>query len=451
MERFHFRLARRITLTPAQILVLGFAVVILTGGLLLTLPVSARSGQLTPFLDALFTATSATCVTGLVVVDTGKHFSLFGQLVILLLIQVGGLGIMTMATLYALVIGKRITLRERLLIQESLGQFQMAGVVRLTRAIILITLATESLGSLILFLRFLSDYPPLKAFYFAVFHTVSAFNNAGFDLFGTSLMGYVGDPVVILTISGLIIAGGLGFTVIYELLSLARGRHGLSLHSKVVLKVTGLLLLFGTVLILLFEFRNPETLAYLDWKAKLLGAFFHAVTPRTAGFNSLPTGQLTQATLFLTILLMFIGGSPAGTAGGIKTSTFATILGAVWMIIRGKHDLEFFGRRLPNEIVAKALVLMILAMFLVGTVVMVLLLAEDWPFLDLAFETVSAFGTVGLSTGVTPTLSPIGKVAIILTMFAGRVGPLTLAMALAAQRTQQVASIRLPEERILIG
>lgn len=450
MELFHFRIVQGIRLTPPRILAFGFAGVILLGSFLLTLPAAARAGQGTSYLDALFTATSATCVTGLVVVDTGSHYSLFGQLVILSLIQVGGLGIMTMATLYALMIGKRITLRERLAIQESLGQFKVAGVVRLTRAIILITLVAEALGSLILFFRFLSDYRPAKALYFAVFHTVSAFNNAGFDLFGTSLMGYVGDPVVILTVSVLIITGGLGFTVVYELLGQFRQRHSLSLHSKVVLKTTVLLLVLGTVFIFLFEYRNPSTLASLDWKGKLLGAFFHSVTPRTAGFNSLPTGKLTQATLFLTILLMFIGGSPAGTAGGIKTSTFATILLAVWINIRGRTDLEIFRRRLPHEIVAKALVLMVLAMLLVGGMTLLLLLTEHWPFLDLAFETVSAFGTVGLSTGVTPSLSPMGKLVTILTMYAGRVGPLTLAMALA-QQGQKPTDIRLPEERILIG
>ncbi len=442
------RLASRIT--PSQVLVLGFATLIFLGAMVLMLPVSSASGQWTNFIDALFTATSAVCVTGLVVVDTGSFWSPFGQVVVLLLIQIGGLGIMTVSTLFFFLIGKRITLRERLVMQESLGGGTLAGLVRLTREVLLVTLVVETLGTAFLTGRWALDYPLGQALYLGVFHAVSAFNNAGFDLFGSSLVGYVDDAVTILTVGGLIIAGGLGFTVILELWHRRRGQR-LSLHAKLVLAVTAGLILAGALLIFLFEASNPRTMGPLSFRGRLLAAFFHSVTPRTAGFNSLVTGNLREATLLLTIILMFIGASPASTGGGIKTSTFGTLLLAIRATIRGDSEPLAFGRRIPRGTVQRALAITLMAGALVLGITTVLLLTEGSHLLETLFEVTSAFGTVGLSTGLTPRLSPEGRLLISLTMYIGRVGPLTLAYSLVQAATRRRTGICYPEDRVMVG
>ena len=442
------RLVSRIT--PSQVLVLGFATLILLGALVLTLPVSSASGQWTNFIDALFTATSAVCVTGLVVVDTGSFWSPFGQVVVLLLIQIGGLGIMTVSTLFFFLIGKRITLRERLVMQESLGGGTLAGLVRLTHEVLLVTLVVETLGTALLTARWAFDYPLGQALYLGVFHAVSAFNNAGFDLFGSSLVGYVDDVVTILTVGGLIIVGGLGFTVILELWHHRQG-HRLSLHAKLVLVVTAGLILAGALLIFLFEASNPQTMGPLSLRGRLLAAFFHSVTPRTAGFNSLVTGNLREATLLLTIILMFIGASPASTGGGIKTSTFGTLLLAIRATVQGESEPQVFGRRIPRGTVQRALAITLMAGALVLGITTILLLTEGSHLLETLFEVTSAFGTVGLSTGLTPRLSPEGRLLISLTMFIGRVGPLTLAYSLVQAATRRRAGICYPEDRVMVG
>ncbi len=439
-----------INLTPAQVLTLGFAGVIFAGSLLLMIPQSTAAGKVTHYVDALFTATSAVCVTGLVVVDTGSHWSLLGQVVTILLIQIGGLGIMTMSTLFALLIGKRISLRERLIIQEATGLSRMGGLVRLTRAILLVTLATEGIGAVILAIRFASDMSPVKAVYFGVYHAVSAFCNAGFDLFGVSLVTYVGDFTVNLAITSLIIIGGIGFTVITDLHENGLGRKGrLSLHTRTALKVTASLIVFGTALLYLFEYSNPDTLQPLPAHARLFAAYFHAVTPRTAGFNTLPVGKMTIPGLLITLILMFIGASPGGTGGGIKTTTFATILATVKSILEGKQDVEYGDKRLARDIVDRSLAITILSLGLVILTTILLTITEKRLLVEVLFETTSAFGTVGLSMGITPNLTTAGKVFIMMTMFAGRVGPLTLGMALA-QRIH-AAPVRLPEDRLLVG
>lgn len=438
----------RVRLKPAQVLGLGFAAVILAGAALLTLPVSSAAHVRTPFINALFTATSATCVTGLVVVDTGSYWSVFGQLVILALIQVGGLGIMTMATLFALVIGRRITFHERILIQEAIGQLSVAGVVRLTKYILTSTFVIEGTGALILFLRWLRDLPPERAAYFGIFHAVSAFCNAGFDLWGNSLVRFVDDITVNLVMGGLIIIGGLGFYVLADVWQNRRfGR--LNLHSKLVIKTTALLIGAGTVLMYILEMRNPATLAPLSLKGKILAAWFAAVTPRTAGFNSINVGAMTDAALFLTIILMFIGASPGSTGGGVKTTTFATLALAVWATVTGKTEVETFHRRLAREVVDKALAIAMMSLMLVASVTLILAATQPARFLTVLFEATSAFGTVGLSMGVTPSLTTFGKLLIILLMYAGRVGPLTLAMAIAVRRGP--VNIRLPEDRVVVG
>lgn len=448
------RIRRHFHLSPAQILVLGFAAVILLGAVLLTLPVATRDGEGLRFLDALFITTSAVCVTGLVVVDTGTTFTIFGQVVVILLIQIGGLGIMTMATLFFLLVGKRITLRERLVMQEALNKFTMQGVVKLTRYILLVTFVIEGLGALILSLRFIPLLGVGRGIFYGIFHAVSAFNNAGFDLFGavyepfTSLTHFVNDPVVTLTVGTLIVLGGIGFAVIAEIYE-HRTFHRLSLHSKVVLSTTAVLLIGGAVLFYLFELTNPKTLASLPWYGKVLAAVFHSITPRTAGFNTLSLPDMRPASIFLTILLMFIGASPASTGGGVKTSTFTLLLITVWTVVVGKRDVELFGRRVPEELIMRSLAIAMLALGLVLSVVLVLSLTEAATFQEIVYETVSAFGTVGLSLGLTPRLTDIGRILIILTMFSGRVGPLTLAMAFA-QRPPR-GEIRFPEEKVMVG
>ncbi len=436
-------------LTPAQVLVLGFATVILLGAVLLTLPISSATGKFTGFVDALFTATSAVCVTGLVVVDTATHWSIFGQIVILLLIQVGGLGFMTMATLFALIMGKRINLRERLIMQEAFNQLTIEGVVRLAKSILAITFLIEGTAALILGIRWSLDYG-WQGFYYGIFHGVSAFNNAGFDLFGgfRSLTIYVTDWTVNLVTMALIILGGIGFSVIVDTYT-RRNWRKFSLHTKVVLSTTAILLLVGAAGVFLSEYNNAKTLAPLSLPVKVLASWFQSVTPRTAGFNTLDIISLRSTTQFLLIILMFIGASPGSTGGGIKTVTFGTLVSAVWAMIRGREDVELFERRLPREIIYRSITITAAALALVISVTMFLTVTEKAEFLTVLFETTSAFGTVGLSMGITPKLTVLGKLAITLTMYAGRVGPLTVAYAVAQK--QQKALYRLAEEKIMVG
>lgn len=436
--------------SPPRILATGFALIILLGGTLLAMPFATADGQGLRYIDALFTAASATCVTGLVVVDTGTYFSTAGQIVIMLLIQIGGLGFMTMATLFALMLKRRISLRERLILQEAMNQSSMEGIVRLIRRVVLYSLAIEAAGMLLFTSRFLYDMPPGRALYFGLFHSISLFNNAGFDLFGEyrSLTGYVGDPLVNITAMFLIILGGLGFIVLSDLLEYRRNRR-LSLHSKVVLTATGALIPIGALAILIFEYTNASTISPLGWDGKLWASLFQSVTTRTAGANSIDIGSLRQATQFFMIIYMFIGASPGSTGGGIKTTTFVTLIGAVIAMIRGRDDIVLFRHRLARERILKALTITLISLALVMTVTMALCATEDREFLRILFETVSAFGTVGLSTGITPSLTDAGKLVIALTMFAGRLGPLTLAYALGPRNDKEL--YRHPEGKIIIG
>ncbi|WML40146.1 TrkH family potassium uptake protein [Neobacillus sp. OS1-2] len=438
-------------LDPPKILVLGFAAIILIGSILLTLPVSTTNGQGLTLVNAIFTATSATCVTGLVVVDTGTTFTLFGQLVILFMIQIGGLGFMTFATLFAFLLGKRISLKERILLQESLNNISMEGIVKLARRILIFTGVIELIGATLLSIRFSFDMPLGKAIYFGIFHAISNFNNAGFDLMGEyhSLTSYVDDPTVTLTVSSLIIIGGIGFIVMNELFEY-RSSKRLSLHTKMVLATSLILLAVGTVGIFLLEYSNRLTLKPLTFSGKILGALFQSVTARTAGANTLNIGDLTQSSLLLIILLMFVGASPGSTGGGIKTTTFTTLMGAVWSQIRGKDDVIFYRQRIAYETIYKALTVTFSGMFLVMLITLILTVSEHGKdFLAIIFEVTSAFATVGLSMGLTPELSPIGKAMIILTMFAGRVGPLTIAYAVTMRRNPD--AFRYPKGKIMIG
>lgn len=437
----------RIELNPEQTIAVGFVAIILAGAVLLSLPIASADGAGTPFLTAFFTATSATCVTGLVVVDTATHYSLFGQLVIMMLIQLGGLGYMTVATLMAMVVGRRIGLRERLILQEAHNLYTVGGVVRFTRMVLMVTLAVEAAGALLLALRWVPDFGLIKGVYFGIFHSISAFNNAGFDLMGNfrSLTAYAADAAVNLTVAALIIVGGLGFTVLTDLPRPKR----LTLHAKVVLTTTAILIGVGTLLVLLMEFSNQATLGPLPLGGKVLAAFFQSVTPRTAGFNTVGIGKLYEPTLMLLIALMFIGASPGGTGGGIKTTTFVAPLAVIVSMLRGRPDPELFRRRLHPLVIYKSVTIALGAVAFVIAMATALSFVEPVSFIAALFEVVSAFATVGLSTGITPSLHTAGRILIMLTVFTGRVGLLTVAFALT--RRQQPANFRYPEERIIVG
>ncbi|SDT21062.1 trk system potassium uptake protein TrkH [Paenibacillaceae bacterium GAS479] len=436
--------------SPPRILIAGFALIILIGSLLLMQPFATADGAGTRWIDALFTATSAACVTGLVVVDTGTHYSTAGQAIILILIQVGGLGFMTMATLFAIMLRKRISLKERLLLQEAMNQGSMEGIVRLIRRVLLYSFVIEACGAVLYTIRFMYDMPPGRALYFGVFHAISMFNNAGFDIMGnyTSMTSYVADPLVNLVTVALIILGGLGFIVLSDLMDFKRKRR-LTLHSKVVLLTSGGLIVIGTIVIFIFEFSNAKTMEPLDFGGKLLASLFQSVSTRTAGPNSIDIGAMTQASLFFMIILMFIGASPGSTGGGIKTTTFMTLVAAMWAMLRGKEDIVLFRSRLAKERIMKALTITMLSIAIVLASTMVLCTLEDRDFLRILFETVSAFGTVGLSTGITPGLQDVSKLVLSLVMFAGRLGPLTMAFALRPKQRKEV--YKHPEGKIIIG
>ena len=442
---------------PTQIMVMGFALVILIGAILLNLPISTKNGENIGFLDALFTSTSAVCVTGLVAVDTSTYWSSFGQLIIITLIQIGGLGFMTVTTLFALIIKKRINLRERLLIQESLNQIDLSGLVKLTRYILLTTFLIEGTGALILSTVFIPQFGLYKGIWYSIFHAISAFCNAGFDLMGvvsgpfSSLTSYVNNFTISITISLLIILGGIGYPVILDVIK-NKKLSKLNLHSKIVIFSTVTLILFGMVFIFALEFNNPETLGNLSFGGKILASFFQSVTLRTAGFNTIDLGLMRECSIFLMIILMFIGASPASTGGGIKTTTIATLVLTVKSFIFQKQDIEICERRIDELTVKKSL-----GVFLIGLTVVVMgtliisITDPDFSILEVGFEVVSAVATVGLSIGGSPNLSVLGKIFIIMFMFVGRVGSLTIFMALTSRGVKKNAPIRNPEGKIIVG
>lgn len=458
------RISRSVTklaerpLSPPQVLALGYAGCILVGTGLLMLPYATAVGESPPLIDALFTATSAVCVTGLIVVDTPHFWSPFGHGVILALIQVGGLGYMTVSTFIALLLRRRVSLRERLVLQKAVGMLTLEGVVRFLKRVVLITLLVEGVATVILTLRFAVEHSIGQAFFLGLFHAISAFNNAGFSLFSDNLAGYVADPVVNLTVVVSVILGGIGYLVINELLERRRERvrERLSVHTRLVLGTTAALLVGGVLLFLLLEWNNPKTLASLGIPERLLAASFQAVTARTAGFNTVGISVLRETTLFMLIVLMFIGASPGGTGGGIKTTTCGTVLVALWRRLRGDHEINLMGRRLPQKVLNDAFILSGLSFIYVIVVTLTLMVSEGHSYLSTLFEVTSAFGTVGLSTGapglvtsLCSLFSAFGKIAIAGTMLVGRMGPLTLGAALLSK--EPTPSYRLLEEQVLIG
>lgn len=438
-------------LTPYQILSLGIAALVLSGAFLLMLPLSSQSGESMSFVDALFTATSAVCVTGLVVVDTGNYFSLFGQLVIIFLIQCGALGFMTMATLMALLMRKKVHLRNRLIMQEALNQLTLAGIVKLVKYIIKSTLLIEFIGGTILAIRFYVDFGA-TGIYYGYWHAISAFCNAGFDIIGSkngNLFPYVDDFIVNITLTSLIILGGLGFAVIADITTMKKFNF-FALHTKIVLATTAFLVLGGMFYILLMDYYNPETLGGLSLTGKLLASYFQSVTLRTAGFATLPIGELTNASIFAMMILMFIGASPSSTGGGIKTTTFAVVIASIWSQIRGHEDTVLFYRKIPNAMIQKAYTFTFISAALNCLAIMLLTMDNaNTESIPLFFEVISAFSTCGLSMGITPTLDSFSKYVLTIMMLIGRIGPVTFALALALK--SQKTKIKYPEGKIMIG
>lgn len=424
-------------MNPGRYIALGFAFVILLGALILFLPFSHNEGVDVAFIDALFTSTSAVCVTGLIAVDTADTYNAFGQTVVALLIQIGGLGVTSVGVGFILLARKKVDFKDRILVKEALNLDSLKGVVKLIKAILLMTLCFEAVGAILSFLVFSKDYPLGRAIGISLFHTVASFNNAGFDNLGgfKNLLEYRTNILLNLTTCGLIIFGGLGFVVIKEIIH----KHSfkkLSLHSKIVISMTVFLLISGTVLIKLTE--------DISW----LGAFFFSTSARTAGFSTYAVGNFRSATLFTLIILMFIGASPGSTGGGIKTTTAFTLFRSAFSASTNRHCCSF-KRKIPSEVTAKAFILAFLAASLVCFSTFLLCILEPGTeFMKLFFEVVSAFGTVGLSTGITPDLKPASEVVIIITMFIGRVGPLTVA---SLWSFRPMSNVRYSEETITIG
>lgn len=451
------------TFSSTQIIIMGFLFFIIIGTTLLTLPISSHYE--TSILDAAFTSTSAVCVTGLTVFTTVEHWTIFGKVVIISLIQIGGLGAMTIATLMLMLLNKKINFRERLIIQESLNHQSLGGIVRTVKKIICSTFIVEGVGAFFLAFKFIPEFGFIKGIALSIFHSISAFCNAGFDLIGeSSLIPYVDNTLVNIVISSLIIISGLGFSVWFNVVNVIKSKKlevnkwfiRFSLQTKIVLVVTSILVIGGTILFFIFEFDNPDTLGNLSLKGKILASLFQSVSPRTAGFATIDLSSMNYASKFLYIILMFIGGSPGGTAGGMKTVTISIIFLTIFSVIKGRQNITAFNRRISFLHLQKALTIVMMGLSIVITATMVLTFTEkfgnaDYEFIDLLFETTSAIGTVGSTLSLTPNLTYAGRVIIILLMFIGRLGPMTIAMALTEQSNKSINKIEYPEENILVG
>ncbi|MBF4135651.1 MULTISPECIES: TrkH family potassium uptake protein [Streptomyces] len=436
---------------PAQVVVAGFATAVAAGTGLLMLPVARAGPGGAGVMEALFTSTSAVCVTGLAVVDTPGYWSGFGQAVILALIQVGGFGIMTFASLLVLLVSHRIGLKARMTAAAETKTLGLGDVRSVVTGVVKVSLLLEAVTALALTLRFATAYdePWPRAAWLGVFHAVSAFNNAGFALYSDSLMGFVTDPWICLPIALAVIAGGLGFPVLFELRRRFRKPRGWSLHTKIVLWASGVFLVGGTAFITALEWSNPATLGPLDAQGKLLAGFFQGVMPRTAGFNSIDTSQMSPASWLGTDVLMFIGGASAGTAGGIKVTTFAVLFFVIYAEIRGEGAVDIFHRRLHGDLQRQALTVVLLSVAAVAITTVVFMVFSDHTLDQSLFEVTSAFATVGLSTGITADLAPGLQLLLVALMFIGRLGPITVASALALRSRHRLYD--LPEERPIIG
>lgn len=444
---------KKCRMSHAQIIAIGYLLVIMAGTLTLMLPVSSRQGETTKFSEALFTATSATCVTGLVVVDTASHWSIFGQCIILLMIQIGGLGFMTMGVMFAMLMKKTISLKMRGLLQESMNSIQLGGVVKLARMIIKGTIIVEGLGAFALLFVFVPQFGIGKGIYFSVFHSVSAFCNAGFDLMGTitgeysSFSAYADNAWLNITLMTLITVGSIGFFVWNDIRKNKINVKKYNLHTKIAISTT--LIIFVVSSLLFFLFEKDGLMKDMGVRETILASFFSSVTPRTAGFNTIDTGALSNSSKLLTMLLMFIGGSPGSTAGGVKTVTTTVLVVYVWSNLRNETGCNIFGRRLPDEAIKKACNVVILNLLLAITAIIVVSYIQPLKVDELMFEVFSAIGTAGMSTGITRELTTASRLVMIILMYCGRIGSMSFALSFTERK--QVPPVKLPEENVLIG
>lgn len=437
-------------LSPSRKLIIGFFLAILFGAILLKMPFSLQKGVDISFLSAMFTMVSATCVTGLAVVDVSKTFSDIGAGIIIFFIQLGGLGVMTFSSIVFLLIGKKMTFHERELIKEERNANSSGQIADFIKKILLVVFLIEGTGAIILTTEFVKLMPLPRAIWYGIFHSISAFCNAGFTLYSDSLEGFKSNVVINLTIGYLITLGGIGFAVIMSFITvIRRGVDRFDLTSKVAILISMLLLIVGTLTFLLLEYNNPNSLGNLSFGDKVLASYFQSVTLRTAGFNSIPLSELRGGTIFISCILMFIGASPGSTGGGIKTTTFGVILFYVIGIAKRKENIEVFNRRIDWEILNRALAILVIAITYVSVIITILLVIEDFRMEQIVFEVISAFGTTGVTLGITPNLSSVSKILIMFTMFVGRLGPLTFALALGEEKKKAIS--KYPKENILVG
>jgi len=445
-------------LTPTRIIFLGFIFLILIGTLLLMLPISQTGKQKISFLDAMFTATSASCVTGLVSVDTGTTWNLFGKFIILLLIQIGGLGIMSIFTLFVLITKKHMNLKQRLAIQESINSSTLSGSFKLFLKILVVTLSFELIGAVILFTQFKPLFGIKNGIINSIFHSISAFCNAGFDIFGTSTFKFQSlsflknNPIILLTLSSLIVIGGLGFVVWKDIWNNKFRIKKYTLHSKIVLISTFFLIVFGALLFYTFESNNQNTLLPLTTENKIANVVFQSITTRTAGFFSIDPGVMTEESNFLTVILMLIGAAPGSTGGGIKVTTISILILSSIFFIMGKENVQVMKNSIPRQIIFKSICIFMLAILLVAVGTIILLVnTPNLDFMDALYEVASALSTCGLSTGITANLNIISKITLILFMFIGRLGPLTLVIAFSHKQTLENSSYRYSDGKISVG
>ena len=437
-------------LSHSQILAGGFFIIILIGAVILNMGFSSAKGESIGFLDALFTSTSSVCVTGLIVADTGTYWSNFGKLVIMVLIQIGGLGFMTIGTLGVLISGEKLSYSNKLLIQDSLSHEKTSGIIKFCKRIVLVSLFIEFVGAICLSFAFVPEFGLVKGLWYGIFHSVTAFCNAGFDIMGnfSSLTAYFNNPIVNISIMLLIILGGLGFSTIFDI-NRKRAFKKFRLNTKIILITTAILIVIPTFLFFIFEMNNPKTLGNMNLGEKILASLFQVVSPRTAGYNTIELSQMYDSTKFLTIILMFIGGAPASTAGGLKITTFAIIIISVYCLFKQRSEIEVFGRTIPFKNLNKALVSLVIGFTLIITGTMIILSNSDFDFLTVLYEVTSAYATVGLTLGITTKLNAVCKITLIILMFMGRVGSLTVLYSFI--KTDSKKKYKYPKEEINIG
>ena len=449
-------------ISASRIILLGFLSVIFIGSILLSLPIATKSGEATPYVDALFTATTSVCVTGLVTVNTLAHWSFFGHIVILLLIQFGGLGFVAVMTAMILALGKKVSLKERILIQEAYSFNKLSGMVNFIKKVLIGTLTVEAIGAIFYMFQFIPELGVVRGIWVSIFNAISAFCNAGIDIIGEySLVPYVHNPLINIVTMVLIVSGGIGFTVWWDLIRvgklvkekkipLKKMLSRLTLHSKIVLTTTISLIIGGAIFIFVLEYNNTGTIGTFSFLDKIQASFFQSVTLRTAGFATLPQENLRDDTSLICIILMFIGGSPVGTAGGIKTVTIAVLFATVMSVVRGSKSVVIYNRRVSGEIVKKSLAIICITLFLLLSATIILNITEARAdFMTCFYEVASALGTVGLSKNLTPYLTTIGKIIIICTMYMGRVGPITMAVGFHVKNKKTL--VEFPEEDLLVG